>query len=1035
MISHFFISRPKFAFVISIVIVMAGLIALKMMPIAEFPDITPPQVIVTASYPGANAETIAKTVIAPLEQQINGVKNMIYMSSTSSNDGSASIKVSFDVGTNPDMNTVNVQNRVSQATSQLPEEVIRQGVTVKEQSSNILMILNIYSEDERYGDIYLSNFTSLNILDSVSRIHGVGDASILGSMDYAMRIWLDPNKMSGFGLSVQDVINAISQQNVQVAAGQIGAAPSSSKQQFQYTVQTLGRLSSVKEFKKIIVKAKEDGSQIRLSDVAKVELGATSYSAHGQLNGKPCANLAIYQLPEANALEVADAVKSEINRLSKNFPPGIKCKILYDTTNYVNVSIDEVVKTLFIAVILVVLVVYLFLQDWRTTLIPTIAIPVSLIGTFALLLTLGYSINTITLFALILAIGIVVDDAIVVVENVNRIIKEENLSPVEATKKSMDQVTGPIIATTLVLMAVFVPVAFIPGITGELYRQFAVTISVSVLISALNALTLSPALCATILKPIKKKPFIIFIWFNNMFSWITKKYNSVVSLAARKLKLVILFFILLLITSLFLYKSIPSGFLPNEDRGAFMLDIKLPQGASLQRTNRVMRKVVGILENTDGVANVMTVPGYSILSGASASNVGLGICVLEDWSKRLSPDLYLNAIVKKVNNELIKIPSADIFAFNIPPINGLGNTGGFEYILQSVINVNPSKLAEVMNDTVYKANQEIELNRVYSTFRADVPQLYLNIDRDKAEKMGVPLSEVFVTLQAYLGSLYVNQFNKFGKVYKVMIQAAEKYRDEVEDIYNLYVRNSKGKMVPLRTLSTVKTILGPDVINRYNMLTSVTINGDAASGYSSGDSITAMEKISKNLPSGYTFSWTGTAYQEILAGNVVIFIFTLALIFIYLFLVAQYESWMTALTVMLSVPVACFGALLAVKITGIVNNVYTQIGIVLLFGLATKTAILIVEFAKKQRENGVSIIESAEKAANLRFRAVVMTAIAFILGVFPLVIAIGAGAQGRRSIGTAVFGGMVMATVLGTVLVPVFFVIIQKISERGKSKK
>ena len=1036
MISQFFINRPKFAFVISIVIVLAGGIALKLMPIAEFPDITPPQVVVYANYPGASAETIAKTVVAPLEQQINGVKNMIYMSSTSANDGSAAITVSFDVGTDPDMNTVNVQNRVSQATAMLPEEVIRQGVTVKEQSSNILVILNIISDNEKYNDnIFLSNFTSLNILDGITRIPGVGDAKILGGMDYAMRIWLNPERMTGMKQSVQDVIDAIKRQNMQVAAGQIGGAPASSLQQFQYTVQTLGRLTDVDEFENIIIKAKEDGSQIKIRDIATVELGAMSYSAYGQLNGRPCANLAVYQLPGANALEVADAVKAEIAKMTKGFPEGVKCKLLYDSTRYVNISVDEVIKTLFLAVFLVILVVYLFLQDIRTTLIPTIAIPVSLIGTFALLFTLGYSINTITLFALILAIGIVVDDAIIVVENVNRIIEEEGLSPAEATSKSMKQISGPVIATTLVLLAVFIPVAFIPGITGELYRQFAVTISVSVFISAINALTLSPALCATILKPRKKKIFIFFKWFNSMFDWITKKYNYAVAFAVRRLSIVLLIFVLIISASFLLYKFIPSGFLPNEDRGTFMLDIKLPEGASLERTDAVMKKVIGILVNTKGIADVMTVPGFSILSGASASNVGLGICVLESWTKRSDPDLYLDSIVKKVNAEFLKIPSADIFAFNIPPINGLGSTGGFEFILQSKTGGDPVNLAEVMNSLIFKANQRKEISRSYSTFRSDIPQIYLDINREKVEKMGIPLNEIFVTLQAYLGSLYVNQFNKFGKVYHVMIQAAAKYRCKVEDIFGLYVRNVDGEMVPMSTFAKVKTILAPDVLYRYNMLTSVTINGDAAPGYSSGDAINVMEELSKTLPSDYTYSWTGTAYQEILAGNIVIYIFILALIFIYLFLVAQYESWMISFAVMLSVPVACFGALLGIKLTGIVNNVYTQIGIVLLFGLATKTAILIVEFAKKEREKGVSIVEAARNAAGLRFRAVIMTAIAFILGVFPLVIAVGAGAQGRRSIGTAVFGGMIMATLAGTLLIPAFYVIIQKITEGTFKKK
>ena len=1031
MISQFFIKRPKFAFVISIIIIIAGYIALKIIPIAEFPDITPPQVVVRTSYPGANAETIAKTVIAPIEQKINGVKNMLYMSSTAANDGTATITVSFKVGSDPDMNTVNVQNRVSEATSQLPEEVTRQGITVKEKSSNILMVLCVFAENGNYNNIFLSNFASLNILDEVARIPGVGDAKILGSMDYAMRIWLNPGKMASLGLSVQEVINAIKIQNIQVAAGQIGAAPTSSKQQFQYTIQTLGRLSSKKEFENISVKTCKDGSRIRIKDIAKVELGSSSYSSFGQLNGKPCAGLAIYQLPEANAMKIAEAVKYKIKELSKSFPNGIKCEPVYDTTEYVEVSIDEVVSTLIIAIILVVLVVYIFLQDLRTTLIPTIAIPVSLIGTFALLLSIGYSINTITLFALILAIGIVVDDAIVVVENVNRIMEEENLRPKDATSKAMKQVTGPIIATTLVLMAVFIPIIFIPGISGQLYRQFAVTIAVSVLISAINAMTLSPALCATLLKPYTpKKRFFFFRCFNYVFEKITNIYNIIVSLAVRKKFTVITLFVIILASTLFLYKTIPTGFLPNEDRGAFMLDVKLPDGASLDRTKTVFNQITEILKNTKGIKNAITVPGYSILSNASGSNVGLGICILENWSNRKSPELQLDSIIKSVNEKFMQISSADIFAFNIPPINGLGNTGGFEYILQCKKSETPEELVEVMKNLIFKANSEKELSRVYSTYTADTPQIYLDINRQKAEKLGISLNEIFITLQSYLGSYYVNQFNKFGKVYKVLVQANDSYRDDCKDIFKLYVKNNTNEMVQLKTLANIKITLGPDIINRYNMLTSATVNGNSAPGYSSGDAISTMEKLSTDLPNSYTYSWTGTAYQEIIAGNMVAIIFSLSIIFIYLFLVAQYESWMTSLAVMLSVPIACFGGLLALKISGIINNIYTQIGIVLLFGLATKTAILIIEFAKKQRESGVSIENSALNAAKIRFRAVLMTAIAFILGVFPLVISSGAGAQGRRSIGTAVFGGMIAATVIGTIFIPSFFAIIQTIIEK-----
>ena len=1039
MISQFFITRPKFAFVISIVFVIAGLIAIECLPVAQYPQIVPPEVSISASYPGANADTVEKTVITPIEQEVNGVEDMIYMSSKSANDGTASITVTFGIGTDPNMNTVNTNNKVSIALPQLPAEVRQMGVTVKQKSSQILMMLNIVSPSGKYDNIFLSNFATLNIRDAIARVPGVSDATVLGGQEYSMRIWLDPDKMASLRLTTQDVLSAIKEQNVQVAAGQIGSAPIGPDQQFQYTVQTKGRLSSVNEFKEIIVREYNDGSTVTIADVAKVELGATSYSAYGMLNGMPSANLAVFQLPDANALQVSEAIKAKIKNMSGLFNKDIGCSILYDTTDFVKASIDEVLTTLYIAVFLVILVTFLFLQDWRVALIPTIAIPVSLIGTFAFLLALGYTINTISLFGLILAIGIVVDDAIVVVENTTRIIEDEGLSAAEATSKSMYEVSGPVIATTMVLLAVFVPVAFLPGITGELYRQFAVTISISVCISSLNALTLSPALCATLLRPKsenKRKKFFVFVWFDKLLDSVTARYNKAVAYSLRKLAMVSVLFIIILGGVYFIYGALPTGFIPNEDQGAFMVNVQLPNGSSLNRTGIVMDKVEKMMNATKGVSNVISVCGYSLLSGTSSSNTGFAIAVLDNWSDRKKSELIAVNIIKKMNKDFDKIPNAQVFAYDLPPIQGLGSGGGFEFVIQDTRGNDPKKLAEVLERTIYKAKQSPVISTAFSTYEADVPQIFLNVDRKKAKKLGIPLSDIFNTLQTYLGSIYVNDFNKFGKVYKVYVQAAANYRDKVEKIYSLYVRNKDGGMVPLKTLVTAKTILGPEVIEHFNMYASATINGETATGYSSGQAIEVMENIAKEtFPDGMTYSWTGTAYQEIIAGNQVAIIFALAIVFIYLFLVAQYESWMISLAVMLSVPLAFLGALLTLMITGTVNNIYAQIGFVLLFGMATKTAILIVEFAKVQRESGHSIIESAKHAAHTRFRAVLMTAISSLLGFFPLVIAMGAGANSRHSLGWSVLGGMLAATVLGTLFVPAFYVIIQKTTEKVSKKK
>lgn len=1040
MLSRFFIERPIFANVIAIVTIIFGIVTLMKLPVEQFPAITPPTVRVATVYPGANAKVVADTVAAPIEQQVNGVEHMLYMSSTSANDGSYALTVTFEVGTNLDMAQVLVQNRVAIAMPTLPEEVKRQGVTVMKQSTAFIQFVSLNSPDGRYNDLYLSNYATLSIRDELNRIDGVGDVSVFGASNYSMRVWLDPEKLKTRNLTTQDVVAAIQEQNVQVAAGQVGQPPVPQGQNFQYTINTLGRLGDVDEFRNIIIKTTPDpqvGARItRVKDVARVELGGQGYDQYFQKNGKPAAGLGIYQLPGANALDVATKVRLKMEELKKSFPEGMEYDIPFDTTRFVVASIHEVYKTLIEAGILVLIVILVFLQDWRAVLVPATTVPVTIIGAFAAMAGLGFSVNTLTLFGLVLAIGIVVDDAIVIVENAAHHIEKGGLSPKDATIKAMGEILGPVIGITLVLMAVFLPTAFLAGITGQLYRQFALTIAATAVISAINAVTLKPAQCAVYLRPPSGRKNFFFRGFNRVYARCESIYVHIVSWMVGHCVVMLIVFVGLICVTLWGFLNLPTGFLPTEDQGYVMASVQLPDAASQERTREVVEKLNHIIATTNGVADWVTIGGYSVIDGTGASNAAAFFIIFKDWKERTSPSLSQDAILDNLRARFWGVEEGIVFAFAPPAIQGLGVAGGFQMQIEDRGGAGLTQLGELTEEMVSDGESQSGLAALNSTFRAGIPQLYANVDREKVKALNIPLNDVFGTLQAYLGSAYVNDFNKFGRTYQVRVQADQRFRSSANDIKELQVRTTDGLMVPLGTFIDVDDSRGPLVINRYNLYPSSSINGEAAPGYSSGEALKLMEQMAASkLPPSVHYEWTGMSYQEKKVGGESFMIFGLAVLLVYLVLAAQYESWISPVSVILVVPLALLGTVAALVFRNMDNNVFTQIGIVLLIALASKNAILIVEFARDLRNEGRTIAEAAVQAAQMRFRPILMTSFAFILGVYPLVIAEGAGAANRRALGTAVFGGMLTSTFLAVLFVPVFYVVAQRISERIGRKK